>query len=170
MTVCCSDARKQQTQVIVDLGDGSDCRSGIPGIVFLSNRQCRTDAFDILNVRPVYSLKELSSVSRKRSDVAALAFSIKSVKGKTAFSTAGNSGNHRQGIQWYFDNYVLEIMDFCALDRNGVFLFHVQSLLRHAKRKSYFERRILSIIRSRSQVASHRSQVTGRKLQVPGYR
>ena len=62
VTIGCADARIQQAQIVVDLRDGPDGRPGIPGIVFLTDRQRRADAFDVLNVRPVDALEKLPRI------------------------------------------------------------------------------------------------------------
>ena len=79
-TVRDPDARVQQAQVVVDLGDRADGRAGVPRRTLLVDRDGRGQPFDEVDVGLVHLPEELAGVGRQRLDVAALPFGVDGVE------------------------------------------------------------------------------------------
>ena len=80
-----ADAREEQSQVVVDLGDGAHGRAGIARGGLLVDGDRRRQAFDELDVGLVHLPEELTSVGREALDVAALALGVDRVEGQRRF-------------------------------------------------------------------------------------
>jgi hypothetical protein len=81
-----ADAGKQQSEVIKDLGLRGYGRAGIASRVLLPNRDRRTDAKNLIDIRLVHSLEELSRICRQALDVAPLAFGVDGVEGEAGLA------------------------------------------------------------------------------------
>jgi len=77
-----ADARVEQTQVVVDLGDGADRRARVAGRRLLVDGDGRREALDRVDVGLVHLPQELTRVGRERLDVAALALGVDGVEGE----------------------------------------------------------------------------------------
>src|SRR5581483_4071649 len=77
-----TDARVEQTQVVVDFRLRGDGRARVARRVFLANRDGRADADDFVNVGLVHAFEELPRVGRQALDVTPLAFGVDGVKGE----------------------------------------------------------------------------------------
>ena len=83
-----ADAREQQAQVVVDLGDGADGRARVVAGRLLLDRDRRRQALDQVDVGLFHQLQELPRVGRQRLDVAALAFGVERVEGERGLARA----------------------------------------------------------------------------------
>ena len=81
--------RVQQTQVVIDLGDGADGGARIVRCRFLLDGDRRAQAIDAVDVRLFHHRQELACVRRQRFDVAALALGVDRVERQRRFSGAG---------------------------------------------------------------------------------
>ena len=77
-----ADARVEQAQVVVDLGDGADRRARVARGRLLVDRDRRREALDRVHVRLLHHLEELPRVGGERLDVAALALGVDRVEGE----------------------------------------------------------------------------------------
>ena len=68
------------------------------------------EAFNGVHVRTLHLVKKLARVSGERLHIAALAFSIDSVKGKRGFARAAETGNHRKRVARYLDRDVFQVV------------------------------------------------------------
>ncbi len=75
-----SRAGKQQFQVIVEFGHRAHGRARRPHRVDLVDGNCRRDAFDGIDLRPVLAVEELARVRRKGLDITPLALCIQRVE------------------------------------------------------------------------------------------
>ena len=73
-------ARKEQAQIVVDLGDRADRRTRVVAGALLVDRDGRRQARDVLDVGLVHLAQELARVRRQRFDIASLALGINRVK------------------------------------------------------------------------------------------
>ena len=80
-----ADARVQQAQVVVDLGDGADGGARVVAGGLLLDRDGRRQALDQVHIRLVHQLQELPGVGRQALDIAALALGVKRVEGERGF-------------------------------------------------------------------------------------
>ena len=91
-----ADAREQQAQVVVDLGDGADGRARVLAGRLLLDRDRRREPLDRVDVGLLHLLEELARVGRQRLDVAALPLGVDGVEGERRLSRARQPGDHHQ--------------------------------------------------------------------------
>ena len=118
--VRCPDARVEQAQVVVDLGDGAHGRARVVARRFLLDRDRGREPLDQIDVGLFHELQELARVGRERFDVAALAFRVERIEGERGFSGARQSRDHDQPVSGQIDVQVLEIVRARAADANLV--------------------------------------------------
>src|SRR5665213_2834689 len=80
------DARVQQPQVVVDLGDRADRRSRVAVCRLLVDRDRRRETLDEVDVGLVHLPKELPGIGRQRLDVASLTLGEDRVEGEARLS------------------------------------------------------------------------------------
>ena len=101
---------EQQTQVVVDLGDGADRRPGVAVCRLLIDGHRRGQALDEVDVRFVHLAEELAGIGRQRLDVAALALGEDRVEGQAGLAGPGQPGEHDEGVAGQFEADVLEVV------------------------------------------------------------
>ncbi len=77
-----ADARVEEAEIVVDLGDRADGRARVAARGLLVDRDGRAEAVDVVDVRLLHHLQELARVGRERLDVAALALGVDRVEGQ----------------------------------------------------------------------------------------
>ena len=77
-----ADPREQQPQVVVDLGDRADRRTGVPRGALLVDRDRRRQAVDLVDIRLLHLAEELPGIGAQALDVAALALGVDRVEGQ----------------------------------------------------------------------------------------
>ena len=105
-----ADAREQQAQVVVDLGDGADRRARVPRRALLVDADRRRQPVDLVDVRLLHLAQELARVGGQRLDVAALALGVDGVEGKARLAAAGQAGDHDQPVARHLHVDVLEVV------------------------------------------------------------
>ena len=88
----------QQTQVVVDLGDGADRRPRVAVGGLLVDRHRGRQALDEVDVRFVHLAEELPRVRRQRLDVAALTLGEDRVERQRRLARPGQPGEDDQGV------------------------------------------------------------------------
>src|SRR5690606_37120666 len=81
--------RVEQTQVVVDLGDGADRGAGVLRGRLLVDRDRRRERLDEVDVGFVHLPEELPRMGRERLDVAPLTLGEDRVEGETGLAGAG---------------------------------------------------------------------------------
>ena len=96
--VRCASAGVEQTQVVVDLGDGADggARVAIGGLLVDGYR--RGKALDEVDVGLIHLAEELPGVGTEGLDVAALALGEDGVEGQGGLARPGQAGEDDQGV------------------------------------------------------------------------
>ena len=105
-----ADARPQQAQVVVDLGDRADRRARVARGRLLVDRDRRREALDRVDVGLVHLAEELARVGRQRLDVAALALGVDRVEREARLARAGQPGDHDQRVPRQRQRDVLEVV------------------------------------------------------------
>jgi hypothetical protein len=77
-----ADVGKEQTQVVVDLGDRADGRAWIRAGGLLLDRDGRREPFDQIDVGLLHLLEKLARIGGQRLDVATLPFRVDRVEGE----------------------------------------------------------------------------------------
>ena len=112
------DARVQQAQVVVGLGDRAHGRARVPGRGLLVDRDGRRQALDGVDVGLVHLAEELARVGRERLDIPALPLGIERVEGKARLARPRQAGDHHQLVARERDRDVLEVVLARAPDDN----------------------------------------------------
>ena len=88
-----ADARVEQAQVVVDLGDGADGRARVARGRLLVDRDRRREPVDRVDVGLLHHLQELARVRGEALDVAALALGVDRVEGERRLAGAREPGD-----------------------------------------------------------------------------
>ena len=105
-----ADAREEQPQVVVDLGDRADGRPRVSRCALLVDADGRRQAVDLVDVGLLHLAQELARVGRQRLDVAALTLGVDGVEGEARLAAAGQPGDHDQPIARHLHVEVLEVV------------------------------------------------------------
>ena len=114
-----ADAREQQSQVIVDLGDRADRRARIVRGRLLLDRDRRRQAVDRVDVGLFHHRQELPRVRRQRFDVAALSFGVDRVERERGLARARQAGEHDQPVARQLEIDVAQVVRARAADEDG---------------------------------------------------
>ena len=115
-----ADAREQQAQVVVDLGDGADGGARVLGGRLLLDRDGGRQAVDVVDVRLLHHLQELARVGRQALHVAALAFGVDRVEGERGLARARQPREHDERVARDFEIDVLQVVLARPADVDGL--------------------------------------------------
>ena len=122
------DARVEEPQVVVDLGDRADGRARVPRRRLLVDRDRRREPVDRVDVGLLHHLQELPRVGRERLDVTPLTLGVDRVEGKARLPRAGEPGDADELLPREPDGDVLEVVLPGAVDYELVGR-HVKTIL-----------------------------------------
>ena len=105
-----ADARVEQAQVVVDLGDRAHRGARVARGGLLVDGDGRRQSLDGVDVRLVHLAQELAGVGRQALDVAALALGVDGVEGQARLARAGESGDDDEAVAREGKRDVLEIV------------------------------------------------------------
>ena len=111
-----ADARVEQAQVVVDLGDRADRRARVARRRLLVDRDRRREAVDRVDVRLLHHLEELARVRGEALDVPPLALGVDRVEGQGRLPGAAQPGDADQLVAGQPDGDVLEVVLPGAVD------------------------------------------------------
>ena len=114
-----ADAREQQAQVVVDLGDRADGGARVLGGGLLLDGDGRRQPVDVVDVGLLHHLQELARVGRQALDVAALALGIDGVEGERGLARARQPREHDQRVARDLEVDVLQVVLARAADVDG---------------------------------------------------
>ena len=123
-----ADARPQQAQVVVDLGDGADRRARVARRRLLVDRDRRRQALDRVDVGLVHLAEELARVGAQRLDVAALPLGVDRVERQRRLARARQAGDDHERVARERQRDVLEVVLASARDDDRVLRRHVAPL------------------------------------------
>jgi hypothetical protein len=89
---------KEKTEVVVDLGDGTDGGPGIVTPLLLIDKNGRGKTLDLIYIWFIHYSQELSGVRAKRLYIATLAFGVDGVVSHGAFARSRNTGEDNQFV------------------------------------------------------------------------
>ena len=90
-TMRLTDAREEQTQVVVDFRHRADGRARIVADALLVNRNRGRQSFDLIHVGLFHLPEELARVRAQRFDVAALSFRVDRIERERRFARTRTS-------------------------------------------------------------------------------
>ena len=96
VAVHAADAREEQAQVVVDLGDRADGRARVARSGLLLDRDRRRQPLDGVDVGLVHLLEELAGVGRQRLDVAPLPLGVDRVERERRLARARQPGDDHE--------------------------------------------------------------------------
>ena len=105
-----ADARPQQAQVVVDLGDGADRRARVARRRLLVDRDRGREALDRVHVGLVHLPEELARVRAQRLDITTLSLCVDRVEGERRLARARQPRDHDQGVAGHRHRDVLEVV------------------------------------------------------------
>ncbi len=115
-----ADARIEQPEIVVDLGDRADRRARIARRRLLVDRHRRREALDEVDVGLVHLTQELPRVRRQRLDVTPLTLGENRVEGQARLPRAGQPGEHDHGVARQVEVDVTQIVLACSTDGESV--------------------------------------------------
>ena len=113
-----ADSCVEQTQIVVDLRHGADCRPRIAVGRFLVDGDRRRKPLDILHVRFFHLAEELSRVRGKTLHVAPLSFRIDRIERQRGLARPGKSRQHDHLVARDRDIQMLQIVFVCPFYHN----------------------------------------------------
>ena len=119
-TVRPADARVEEPQIVVDLGDRADGGPRVPGRRLLVDRDRRREPLDRVDVGLVHLAEELARVGRERLDIASLALGVQRVEGKARLPGSRESGDDDELLARQLDGDVAEVVLPRTSDDDGV--------------------------------------------------
>ena len=93
-----TDARVQETQVVVDFGHGAHGGARVPVGALLVNGNRGGESFYALHLRLLHLPEELSRITRERLHVSPLSLGVNRIKGQARLSRAREAGQNHQLI------------------------------------------------------------------------
>ncbi len=119
--ISAAGARPQKTHKIIQLRRCRYSGARVTGLIFLPDRNRRSNAQDFVHIRFLHAFQKLARIGRQRLDIAALALGIDGVKDQRRLAGAGNARHHRQEIMRDVDIDILQIVNAGATDgKNGL--------------------------------------------------
>ncbi len=115
------DARVQQPQVVVDLGDRAHRRPGIVRAGLLVDGDGRREALDLVHVRLLQLPQKLPGIGGEGFHVAPLPLGVEGVEGQAGLAGAGDTRDDDELVARNLDVDVLEVVLARAADDDGVF-------------------------------------------------
>jgi hypothetical protein len=115
-----ADARVEQPQVVVDLGDRADRRARVARGRLLVDRDRRGQALDEVDVRLVHLPEELPRIGRQRLDVSPLTLGEDRVERQARLARAGQAGEHDHRLARQVEADIAEVVLACATDDQAV--------------------------------------------------
>ena len=123
-----ADARPQQAQVVVDLGDRADRRPRVARRRLLVDRDRRRQALDRVDVGLVHLAEELPRVGAQRLDVAALALGVDRVEGERGLARPRQPRDDHERVARERERDVLEVVLAGAGDDDRVAWRHCNAV------------------------------------------
>ncbi len=115
-----ADAREEQTQVVVDLGDGAHRRARVARGRLLVDGDRRGEALDEVDVRLVHLAEELPGVRRQRLDVAPLALGEDGVEGQRGLARPRQAREDDERVARQVERDILQVVLARATDDETV--------------------------------------------------
>ena len=110
----------EQSQVVIDLSDRPNGRSGVARRGLLIDGDGRRQAFDEINIRLVHLSEELTGIGRKRLDIAALALGVDRVECQRGLSRTREAGEDDELLSRQRHRDILEIVFPRSSNRDDV--------------------------------------------------
>ncbi len=138
--------RKEQAQIIVNLGHGADCgpRVATGGLLIYGNSW--RQPLNAVHIGFIHLPKKLASVGGERLDIAALPLGIDGIESEGGLARTAESGDNDQLIARDVDIDILEIVLSGPPDRD-IFLHRANS-------STYFARKIISYALKKANIYS----------------
>ena len=110
----------EESDVVVDLGDGADGGAGVVACALLVDGYGGAEALDVVDIGLLHAAEELSGVGGEGLDVAALALGVDGVEGEGALARSREAGDNHELVTGDGDVDVLEVMLAGAFYEDGL--------------------------------------------------
>ena len=121
--VLCSQAREEQTDEVIDLGDGRDGAFATAATGALLDADGRRYAGDSIDVRPRELLDELPGIDVHRIEESTLALGEEQIERKCTLARAADTRDHDEPSAGDAEREILEVMLPRAMDDDGLIGF-----------------------------------------------
>src|SRR5579884_2686456 len=111
-----ADARVEEAEIVVDLGDGANSRPRVARRGLLVDRDRGRETIDVVDVRLLHHLEELARVRRQALHVAPLPLRVDRVECEARLAATGEPGDADQAIPRQPDGDVLQVVLAGAVD------------------------------------------------------
>ena len=115
-----SDSRPQQLEVVVHLGDGTDCGPATARSHALFDGNGRGEVVDSVHIRLLQPTCELAHVGAEALHIATLAFGVEGVEGERALAGTTEARDYGQLPQGEVDVDIAEVVDARTTDSDAV--------------------------------------------------
>ncbi len=115
-----ADARPEQTQIVIDLRDGTDGGTRVFGGRFLVDGDGGGKSLDQIHIRLVHLPEKLADIGRKRLDIAAAPLGIDRVEGQRGLAGARQPRKDAQRVAWDLNINIFQIVFSCAFHEDGI--------------------------------------------------
>src|SRR5574340_173513 len=115
-----ADAREEQPEVVVDLGDRPDRGAGIVARAFLFDGDRRRQPFDGVHVGLAHLFEKLPGIGGQGLDIAPLPFGIDRVEGQRGFARAAQARHDDQLVPRNLDIEILQVVLTRPFDDDGI--------------------------------------------------
>lgn len=131
---------KQQTQIVINFGDGADRGARVVGSGLLFDGDGRGEPLNVVHVRLLHQGEELAGVGGERLHIAALPLGIEGIECQGRFARAGEAGDHDQLVAGQGQVDVLEVVGAGTPDHD---LFHLVARSIHRPERASMAQRLL---------------------------
>ena len=129
-----TDTREKQPHVVVDFGDGADCRARVAAAALLVDRDRRREPVDVVDVRFLHLAEELPGVGGERLDVPSLALGEDGVERQGGLARSGQTREDDELVTGDVDVDVFEIVLPGAAHADPVVKSHETEILARGAR------------------------------------
>jgi hypothetical protein len=120
-----ANTRIEHAELVINLRDGGDGRTGVVGATLLVNRDCGRKATDLVHIGLLHLAKELTRIGRERLHILALPFGKDCIEGERRLARTGKTRDNSHFVARQLDRHVLEVVRSGTFDDDFVASFFV---------------------------------------------
>ena len=110
VAVGCTGTGKEQAEIVVNLGSGTNGRTRVLVGGLLFDADDRTQTGNLIYIRALHIAQEVAGIGRERLDIAALTLGKDGIESQRRLARTRKSGYHGEGVAWNLNINVLEVV------------------------------------------------------------
>ena len=126
VAVGCTGTGKEQTEIIVNLGSGTNGRTRVLVGGLLLDADDRTQTGNLIYIRALHIAQEVAGIGRESLYVAALSLGKDGIESQRRLARTRKSGYHGEGVARNLNINILEVVYSCA---PYIYLFFFRKLI-----------------------------------------